>query len=132
MYPRIDKGPIEYTLEIGKTYNRDQQRDCLRFRFRTVEDFLHFQYRLAIEERHGNNSLEFALRGLKTRGLTLPAAGKAEGDVDVFDLEGTYSITIIKPGNIKNSFSISVAGNHPSLVKGVEEENPFIELKLHE
>ena len=129
MFPRIDKGPIEYTLDIYPAYNVEAQRDCLRFRFRTTEEFNHFRYRIAIEEAHDGSGLRFALKGLKTKGL-LPGVGSAESAVDLFDLRGTYDVTVVKPGDIANSFRVGVGENGLRLVKGIPDEDAFLSVHI--
>lgn len=129
MFPRIDKGPIEYSLDIFPAYNVDEQRECLRFLFRTTEEFHHFRYHIAIEEQHGEKSLRFALRGLKAKGL-LPDVGVAETAVDLFDLSGSYDITIIKPGDIVNTARIAI-GEKLRLLKNVSEDDRFLEVAIH-
>lgn len=129
MFPRIDKGPIEYTLDIYPAFNVEEQRDCLRFRFRTTEEFNHFRYRIAIEEAHDASALRFTLKGLKTQGL-LPGVGSAESAVDLFDLQGTYDVTVMKPGEIANSFRVGVEENGPRLVEEVHDERMFLTVHI--
>jgi hypothetical protein len=126
MFPRIDKGPIEYTLTIGTAYNRDQQRDCVRFTFETSEEFSHFQYRIAIDEEISGNVLSFRLKGLKTMGLTLPGVGRARSSVDLFDLNGEYLVQVSKPGDVMNSFTMKINRNKPRIVEDVHDDQPFL------
>lgn len=126
MFPRIDKGPIEYTLEITKAYNKDQQRDCIRFTFETTEEFSHFQYRIAIEPTTDDGRLSFRLKGLKTKGLTMPGAGRANSSVDLFDLNGEYGVVVAKPGDVANAFSMKVSRGKPRLTSDVTDGQPFL------
>ncbi len=132
MFPRIDKGPIEYTLEIGPAWNVPNRRECLRFQFRTTEDFHHFQYSIAIGSKQKKSTVEFTLKGLKTGDLTLPATGKAEGIVDLFDLNGEFDVVVVKPGNVKNSFRLAAAENRAKLVNDVAAEDQFLTVEIHE
>lgn len=129
MFPRIDKGPIEYTLDVYPAYNVDAQRDCLRFRFRTTEEFSHFRYRIAIEDKQEKDRLRFSLRGLKAKDL-LPGVGAAESVVDLFDLDGSYDVTVLKPGEISNTFRLSIDGNGPRLITEVHDENAFLTVSI--
>lgn len=129
MFPRIDKGPIEYTLEVFPAYSTETQRDCIRFRFQTTEEFSYFQYRITIDEKVEKNRLTFALRGLKTKGL-LPGVGSAETVVDLFDLKGNLDIDVVKPGDITNSFRMSIDENGPKLLKDVQTEDHFLEVLI--
>ncbi|MCB2204335.1 hypothetical protein KQI65_06255 [bacterium] len=131
MFPRIDKGPIEYSLEIYRAYNTEQQRDCIRFHFRTAEEFSHFQYHIAIEETAGDGKLAFALKGLKAKGL-LPGVGVAEGIVDLFDLEGRYDVEIVKPGEIANSFQFSAGEETLELLSDIADKERFLELSVRD
>ncbi|MFA6232582.1 MAG: hypothetical protein WC824_00165 [Bacteroidota bacterium] len=129
MFPRIDKGPIEYTLEVFPAYNTEKRRDCIRFRFQTTEEFNHFQYGIAIEDWMEKGHLVFALRGLKTKGL-LPGVGVAKSVLDLFDLDGSYDVDVIKPGDITNSFRMSFGQQGLRLVKGVQDNDHFLEVLI--
>lgn len=129
MFPRIDKGPIEYYLDVYPAYSTEQRRECTRFRFRTAEEFSHFRYRISIEEKNEKGKLRFVLRGLKAKGL-LPGTGVAESAVDLFDLSGKYDVTVVKPGDIVNTFRMSLDEHGPHLVKGVPDIDPFLEVHI--
>lgn len=131
MFPRIDKGPIEYSLAIYPAYNTEQQRDCIRFHFRTAEEFSHFQYNIAIEETAEKGHLSFALKGLKAKGL-LPGVGVAESVVDLFDLEGPYEVRITKPGDIANSFRFAVREDGPALLADITDADRFLDISVHD
>lgn len=127
MFPRIDKGPIEYSLEIYPAYNTEEQRECIRFHFRTTEEFTHFRYHIAIEDEEEKGLLKFALRGLKAKGL-LPGTGAAESAVDLFDLAGSYDVRITKPGDIINSFRISIGEKGVRILKNIADDDHFLEV----
>lgn len=129
MFPRIDKGPIEYSLEIYPAFNTEVQRDCIRFHFRTTEEFTHFRYNIAIENQEEKGLLQFALRGLKAKGL-LPGTGAAETRIDLFDLTGSYDVRISKPGDIRNSFRMSIGGKGMRLLKGIADEDRFLDVAI--
>ncbi len=129
MFPRIDKGPIEYTLEVFPAYSSEKRRDCIRFRFRTTEEFNHFQYNIAIENTVEKGRLVFALRGLKAKGL-LPGVGVAETAVDLFDLSGSFDVSVIKPGDIANNFRLSLGERGPRLLKGIGEDDHFLNVLI--
>ncbi len=129
MFPRIDKGPIEYFLDVYPAYNIEKRRDCIRFRFCTTEEFSHFRYRITVEEKQEKRKLWFALRGLKAKGL-LPGTGVAETAVDLFDLSGKYDVTVVKPGDVTNNFRMSVNEQGPHLVKGVQDSDQFLEVQI--
>ncbi len=75
--------------------------------------------------------LSFTLKGLQAKGL-LPGVGVAETAVDLFDLEGSYDVLITKPGEIVNSFSVAVKDAGPALVSGIENEDTFLEIWVHD
>ncbi len=129
MFPRIDKGPIEYTLDVFPAFSTEKQRDCIRFRFRTTEEFNHFQYRIAVENQMEKGRLVFSLRGLKAKGL-LPGVGVAETSVDMFDLAGSYDVSVVKPGDITNNFRMSIGNQGPRLLKGVAESDHFLHVQI--
>jgi hypothetical protein len=129
MFPRIDKGPIEYTLDVFPAYSTEKQRPCTRFLFRTIEEFNHFQYRISIEEKQEKGTLRFVLKGLKVKGL-LPGVGTAASEVDLFDLEGSYDVTVLKPGDISNSFRFSKGTTGLRLLENVAGEQPFLTVQI--
>jgi hypothetical protein len=129
MFPRIDKGPIEYALAVYPAFNIEAQRACIRFHFSTAEEFSHFQYNIAIEEQSSEGVLSFALKGLKAKGL-LPGVGVAESTVDLFDLAGEYHVKITKPGDIMNSFHVSVKENEPRLLEDIADPDRFLEISV--
>lgn len=129
MFPRIDKGPIEYTLEVYPAYNSEEQKDCLRFHFRTTEEFNHFKYKIAIEQQYETGKLRFKLKGLQAKGL-LPGVGNAETAIDLFDLAGDYDVTIIKPGEIVNDFHFSIGEQGAVLTSEIEGAEQFLEVYI--
>ena len=126
MFPRIDKGPIEYTLDIRHAYNNVKKKVCVRFSIRTVEEFHHFRYEITVDHRLEGHRIEIDMRGLRTRGMLLPASGHAEATIDVCDLDGRYTVAISKPGPITNEFTINVTGNRVILVTDVGKRAAFI------
>ncbi|MAT40125.1 MAG: hypothetical protein CL946_11035 [Ectothiorhodospiraceae bacterium] len=126
MFPRIDKGPIEYYLLIAPAFNVEKQRECLRFTFQTNEEFHHFRYYIAIEHSIEDKKITFNLKGLKSAGMDMPAVGRAESNVDMFDLAGEYEVEVFKPGDIKNDFTIYVRSNKPKVSKDIENEDAFL------
>jgi hypothetical protein len=129
MFPRIDKGPIEYTLNIFPAYSTETRRDCVRFLFRTTEEFNHFQYRIAVEEKIQKGCLVFAIRGLKAKGL-LPGVGVAQTAIDLFDLMGSYDVDVIKPGEITNNFRLNISEKGPRLLKNVQGNDRFLKVLI--
>ena len=129
MFPRIDKGPIEYALDIFPAVNSETRRACIRFHFRTTEEFTHFRYNIAIEEKEEKGLLHFALRGLKVKDL-LPGTGVAESVVDLYDLNGVYDVHITKPGDIENSFRISFDENGMRLTNDITGDDRFLDVAI--
>jgi hypothetical protein len=130
MFPRIDKGPIEYFLKVERAFNTEQKRECIRFRFQTIEEFHHFRYIISTDSKVKGNKIGIRLRGLKTQGLFLPAVGRAEGMIDFFDLKGEYDITIAKPGNVKTAFKLGVTPATVSLVDGSQGSGSFLHITM--
>ncbi len=130
MFPRIDTGPIEYLLSISRAYNKDEQRECIRFSFATTAEFTYFQYHISIEEQAGNGELEFFLKGLKTSGLIMPGSGRAESSVDLFDLQGEYSVAVYKPGDVKNSFNLKVGKSKMKLTGNINEDDSYLSVSI--
>ena len=130
MFPRIDTGPIEYLLSISRAYNKDEQRECIRFSFSTTAEFMYFQYHISIEDQAGNGEIGFFLKGLKTSGLIMPGSGRAESSVDLFDLQGEYSVEVYKPGDHKNTFKLKVGKSRMKLTGIIEEADSFLYVSI--
>ena len=132
MFPRIDKGPIEYYLNIAQAFNTEKKRKCVRFTFQTNEEFHHFQYLITIDYTLQNGELGFVIKGLKPRGMTMPGVGPAVTSIDFFDLEGKFNISVSKPGQIVNSFVLSVKRLAPNILKDVSESDAFLQVSTAE
>jgi hypothetical protein len=132
MFPRIDKGPIEYYLSIRPAYNVEKREECLRFRFETNEEFHHFQYQITIDHKLDNGAMEFVIKGLKPRGMTMPGVGRAITEIDVFKLRGHYDVNVFKPGKVLNSFSFSVKNLKPKIQNGITNEEAFLQVSADE
>ncbi len=130
MFPRIDKGPIEYDLQIGSAWNTERKRNCLRFLFHTTEEFHHFRYEITVEHSISDGHMEFHLKGLKPRIMGMPGVGHAEKVVDVFDASGTYTVSVVKPGEIRNDFEVRVKGERITLVRPISSEGAFITISI--
>ena len=128
MFPRIDKGPIEYTLDVYRAFNARERKECIRFQFLTVEEFNHFRYEITVDQRVAGKRIELTLRGLRTRGMLLPSTGTAEGVVDLFGLAGRYDVALIKPGPVTNECAIHVTDKSVRIVTPVPKRGAFIEV----
>lgn len=130
MFPRIDKGPIEYDLQIGPAWNTEKKKRCLRFLFHTIEEFHHFRYEISIDHEIVPGKMEFMLKGLKTRGMGMPGVGHAEKVVDIFDASGVYTISILKPGDIRNDFELRVRGEQVTLLRPIAQDDAFLSIHI--
>jgi hypothetical protein len=126
MFPRIDKGPVEYALKVHHAFNTEHQRPCVRFHFETTAEFTHFRYRISVDQRATKGGLLFALRGLRAGGLTMPGTGTAQADIDLFDLAGTYHVEVLKPGDVRTAFVIDIGADHIRLLDAPAEEGSFM------
>jgi hypothetical protein len=108
MAQRNDNGPTEYTLTVHRAYRRDRRQECIRFHFQSSAEFHHFRYSIGTEHSVRERAITIRLRGLSTSGLTMPETGRAEGIVDLFGLEGAYSVRVIKQGNVATTFQLKV------------------------
>lgn len=130
MTPRINKGTIEYTVTIGKAFNRETNRECIRFFFQTFEEFTYFQYLISIQVEKNSGSINFHILGLKPKGVSLPSNGKASMPIDFYDLKGKYRIKIYKQGHSINDFEIKFLPKTIRLSRGIKQKTPFISVAL--
>ena len=130
MFPRIDKGHIQYFLQVERAFNVEEKKDCIRFRFQTFEEFHHFRYVISTEHKVKGSKIGIQLRGLKAPGLFLPAVGRAEGHIDFFGLKGEYEITISKPGNVKTGFRLSCTPKNIKILDGGPPRDSFLAITI--
>jgi hypothetical protein len=128
MFPRIDKGPIEYHLNIAPAYNIEKREECVRFTFETHEEFHHFQYQITIDHEVRDGEIDFVIRGLKPRGMTMPGIGRAQSDIDLFGLNGKYTVRVEKPGHVVNNFAVAIRRLTPKIVDDVESDDTFLQV----
>ncbi len=132
MFPRIDKGNIEYRLSIERAFNVEHQRNCVRFRFETVEEFHHFRYEISIDAERNGSALLFYLRGLKPRKLGMPGTGTALRLLDFFDLVGQYDIEVYKQNGEKNCCRVNVTPRRIAVINEVSGKDLFMDVSVTE
>ncbi len=132
MFPRIDKGPIEYRLNICPALNKRDKSPVMRFHFETAEEFHYFQYQLSIETREKRGTMEFRIKGLRPQIVTIPQDGNAIADVDVPYREGRFQVSVTKPGNITNTFTIAVEADRITLDTMGEAHLTFLHVNVQE
>jgi len=81
-------------LLIAPHYNERKQRKTTRVVLETVKSFASFKYELTVEERITDNSISFAVKGLRAPQLSLPASGPARFVKEYDDLSGSYDVTV--------------------------------------
>jgi len=132
MFQRIDKGLTEYVLLIARAYNAERKKSCVRFSFQTIEEFHHFRYDIQVDHSKTGQKLYFRLRGIQPKPYSLSEAGRAETFIDVFDLSGSYSVSITKPGKITNQFSLDIQHGNIQVLRPVEGKPVFMEVTSQE
>ncbi len=128
MFPRIDKGPIEYHLDIRQAWDSKEQKEGIRFLFETEEEFHHFKYEISIDVDVKKQAIAFTLKGLTTKGVLLPETGRARSEVFLHGLRGPYSVTVTKPGMLTNAFGIDIGTKSVSQSKQISAERQFIDV----
>ncbi len=128
MQPRIDKGPVGYKLRVYKAVNQKTLKPCTRFHFDSIEEFNHFQYLINHSAKQKDGRIEITLKGLTTKGLTLPGKGPASAEVDFYDLAGTYEVSVKKPGHQPVHFALKVTAATVTLLRDIDSSDSFISL----
>ncbi|MDH7516460.1 MAG: hypothetical protein QHI48_11375 [Bacteroidota bacterium] len=129
MYPRVNKGPVEYTLDIEKALDGREKKSCVRFTFRTVEMFHHFAYRLAVEHAVQSGTISFAILGLDGFSSLMPGSGHAEARIEILDLAGEYEILVKKHGKQTHACTVIVTDDSVEVVPSPRNEGSFIHLE---
>ncbi len=130
MTPRINKGTIEYTVTIGRAFNRETNRECIRFFFQTAEEFTYFQYLISIQVETDSSRINFHILGLKPKGVSLPSHGKASMPIDFYNLKGKYHIKIYKQGDSVNNFEIKFLPKTIRISREIKQKSPFVSVAL--
>jgi hypothetical protein len=128
LFPRIDKGPTEYVLTVSRAYSPERARDCVRFSFRTNEEFQYFMYVISTDSRVIGDRIEISLKGLQTKGVVLPGGGHARSTVDLFDLDGRYEVTIAKPGPVTTRFQLNITRKSIKVQDPLDVHGSFLQL----
>lgn len=128
MHPRVEKKRIEYYLSVFADVHAESGRECIRFHFRTAEEFQHFNYRIDLDHELKGRELTFLLKGIRTGVNSMPETGNAHNSVAVFDMSGEYSVRIVKRGGASYAFQVRVNGNAVSLASKNMENNSFVEV----
>jgi hypothetical protein len=85
----------EYRLRIIPAVSERTRKPLTRFVLETEQAFAAFRYDLTVEEHLERHSLVFRILGLKTPGLNLPSAGRAQFVREYEQMDGTYEVTVI-------------------------------------
>lgn len=128
MVPRVNKGNIEYHLTITKTFQKEEKKECVRFIFETTEEFSYFRYLISINHVVKDKEINFFLRGLQPKGMTMPGNGTAITSIDFFDLKGEYKVRIYKQGYSVNEFMLKFTTKAVKLTKGIKGKKKFIDV----
>lgn len=130
MIPRIDKGTVEYTLRIGKSFHKETSKQCYRFLFETIEEFNYFHYLITIEHKQSDGEIHFKILGLRPKGITLPGNDKAKYSIDFFDMKGEYKIKVFKPGDTMNEFQIKISSKGVQVLRDIKQKKPFLSVSV--
>jgi hypothetical protein len=108
---RKHRDTYEYRLSITPQFNLREQKYKTLVLLETTTFFSSFRYELLVKETmdRNSNTITYAIHGLKTPQLSLPAAGHAQFVREYEDLHGTYTIVVRGLDGTANSFSVRIS-----------------------
>ncbi|MBI3004566.1 MAG: hypothetical protein HYY49_04030 [Ignavibacteriales bacterium] len=121
---RRKKPEAEYRLNIFYHEDRQTKERKLVFLFRTIQEFVSFNYEILLEDTVEGNTLHFNIAGLNAPSSLMPGTGAAHGKREYSDLNGAYTLVVKKLDGTTNAFRLAVS---PERVRLLESpKNPIV------
>lgn len=118
---------VEYRLSVGPTVDERTGAAKTLFVLETVRQFSAFRYEISVRDEVADREVRFAILGLKTPGLSLPASGPAEFR-RAYALEGEYAVSVRGLDGSTVTFPLSVRNGQPRL--GRLPASSFVDISL--
>jgi hypothetical protein len=129
--PRIEpEFKYDYILYISKEFDDVKRQKFLKFLLETTQHFLAFNYDIDVDVKIEDKKLTFKILGFKPPSSPISQFGPARFEYRLYEYSnGTYTLTIVKKENIKNTYSISIIGDKISL-KSSPRKNKFVKINI--
>jgi len=108
MASKNKRDPV-YTLNIFPHYDEKTKRDVVVFLVQTTKIFVSFRYEILLEDIQTDDNITLKITGLHVPELLMPQTGPAQGRRDYVNLNGTYTVVVVKPDKTENEFSVEIS-----------------------
>lgn len=129
--PRIEpKIKYDFILYISKEYDEIKKQKFLKFLLETTQHFLAFNYELDVKVSVEDKKITFRVLGFKPPSSPVSRSGPARFEYNFYGYtEGIYTLTIVKKGKLKNTFSVLIYDDKVS-VENEPRRNKFVKLNI--
>jgi hypothetical protein len=98
----------EYSLNVFHYFDDRTRRELQIFLVQTIKEFTSFNYEILLDAVLRERLIQLKILGLRTTPLIMPGVGPAKGLRDFSNLQGTYSLSVIKLDGETNDFQVDV------------------------
>ncbi|MBI4429490.1 MAG: hypothetical protein HY562_10270 [Ignavibacteriales bacterium] len=103
---RKKKPEPEYRLNIFYHEEWQSKERKLVFLFRTVQEFVSFNYEILLEDKVEGRTLHIKIAGLNAPSSLMPGMGPARGKKEYNGLEGVYTLVVKKLDGTTNEYRL--------------------------
>ncbi|RPI01382.1 MAG: hypothetical protein EHM64_15815 [Ignavibacteriae bacterium] len=114
----------DYTLNIFHHYDEKTKRNVVVFLVQTTKIFVSFRYEILFDVEIDGHEINLRINGLHVPELLMPQSGPAQGRYDNINLDGLYTLTVMKQDKTVNEFSVLISPEQISIEH--KPRGPFI------
>lgn len=114
----------DYSLNIFHHYDEKTKRNVVVFLIQTMKIFVSFRYEILLEDELSDHTIKLNITGLHVPGLLLPQTGPAQGRRDFTNLNGIFTIIVVKQDKTVNEFLVHITPTRIDIKQ--KPRNPFI------
>jgi len=114
------KGP-DYTLNVFHSTHDETQEPAISFVVQTTKIFVSFQYDILVDASVTDRTITLSIKGLHAPELLMPGSGPAYGAVQLTDLKGHYTLSVIKQDKTVNAFDLDIGAKDVMILRSPQE-----------
>jgi hypothetical protein len=100
----------DYTLNIFPYRDEETMHEIIVFLVQTTKIFVSFRYEILLDDHIKGRTITIRILGLHVPEILLPQTGPARGRRDFTDLQGTYTVRVVKQDQSINEFQAEFHG----------------------
>jgi hypothetical protein len=105
----------EYSRHVFHYFDDQKRRDLQVFLVHTIKEFTSFNYEILLDAVMRERLIQLKILGLRTTAMIMPGVGPAMGRCDYTNLQGSYSLSVIKLNGETNDFQVNVTPSQISI-----------------